>query len=135
MDLTATAVGPGQHGGGGGDDRRLDTTHERPPIVRPTSLIAACGHRQHEQCGAARRVAFLLPTMLARVDEVFERQLTPDHGELLGWLGSRPGPVTVPSVGQEAAWDLVRAREDVRRARREGELSQSGLDPADRFLA
>jgi transposase len=108
--------------------------------------------------------------------EVFERRLTPDHQEILAWVGSLPGPVavtyeagptgfvlarllltagitcvvaapsklqrpsgdrvktdtrdarhlarllhlgeivevTIPSVGQEAARDLVRAREDVR---------------------
>jgi transposase len=107
---------------------------------------------------------------------VFERRLTPDHQEILAWVGSLPGPVavtyeagptgfvlarllltagitcvvaapsklqrpsgdrvktdtrdarhlarllhlgeivevTIPSVGQEAARDLVRAREDVR---------------------
>lgn len=27
--------------------------------------------------------------------ELFERRLTPDHGELLAWLGSLPGPVAV----------------------------------------
>jgi len=109
--------------------------------------------------------------------ELWERRLTPDHAELLGWVRGLPGPVevvyeagptgfglarfligagiccrvaapsrlqrpsgdrvktdrrdarhlarllhldeivavTVPSVGQEAARDLVRAREDVRR--------------------
>lgn len=108
--------------------------------------------------------------------EVFERRLTPDHGEILGWVQSLPGPVavayeagptgfglarsllaagidcvvaassklirpagdrvktdardaahlarllhlgqivavTIPSIEQEAARDLVRAREDVR---------------------
>jgi transposase len=112
-----------------------------------------------------------------RTGELFERRLTPDHGELLGWLSGLPGPVqvvyeagptgfglaralagqgvscrvaapsrlqrpsgdrvktdrrdarhlarllhldeivavTVPSVAQEAARDVVRAREDVRR--------------------
>ena len=27
--------------------------------------------------------------------QVFERRLTPDHGELLGWVESVPGPVVV----------------------------------------
>ncbi|MDN5916903.1 MAG: IS110 family transposase [Pseudonocardia sp.] len=111
-----------------------------------------------------------------RTGELFERRLTPDHGEIAAWIGSLPGPVavtyeagptgfglarfltgrgieclvaapsrlqrpsgdrvktdvrdarhlarllhlaeivavTVPSVEQEAARDLVRAREDVR---------------------
>jgi transposase len=66
---------------------------------------------------------------------LFERQLCPDHAELISWVRSLPGPeagptgfglarfltaqgidcmVAVPGVEQEAARDLVRAREDVR---------------------
>ena len=31
--------------------------------------------------------------------QVFERRLTPDHGELFGWLESLPGPVAVCTAG------------------------------------
>jgi hypothetical protein len=27
--------------------------------------------------------------------EVFQRRLTPDHGEIVAWLGDLPGPVAV----------------------------------------
>jgi transposase len=52
---------------------------------------------------------------------VFERQLCPEHGEIIAWLHlarllhlGEIVAVTVPSVAQEAARDLVRSREDTR---------------------
>jgi transposase len=33
--------------------------------------------------------------MDGQTGQVFERRLTPDHGELLGWVESVPGPVAV----------------------------------------
>lgn len=32
--------------------------------------------------------------------EVFQRRLTPDHGEIVAWLGDLPGPVALTLVDQ-----------------------------------
>ena len=34
--------------------------------------------------------------------ELFERRLTPDHGELLGWLQGMPGPTSPFTLGMRA---------------------------------
>jgi transposase len=41
--------------------------------------------------------------------EVFERRLTPDHGEVLGWLGDLPGPVKVTYEAGPTGFGLARA--------------------------
>lgn len=46
--------------------------------------------------------------------EVFEAKLTPSHAEIGRWVAGLPGPVAIPTVGQEACRDVVRAREDCR---------------------
>jgi transposase len=40
--------------------------------------------------------------------ELFERRLTPDHGELLAWLGSLPGPVAVAYEAGPTGFGLAR---------------------------
>jgi hypothetical protein len=44
----------------------------------------------------------------ARTAEVFERRLTPDHAELLGWLRSLPGPVAVTYEAGPTGFGLAR---------------------------
>ena len=41
--------------------------------------------------------------------EVFQRRLTPDHGELLTWLGDLPGPVAVAYEAGPTGFGLARA--------------------------
>ncbi len=45
--------------------------------------------------------------------ELFQSKLTPAHDHIRSWIQDLPGPVA-PSLDQEAARDLVRAREDAR---------------------
>jgi transposase len=40
--------------------------------------------------------------------ELFERQLTPDHGELLGWLWVLPAPVAVTYEAGPTGFGLAR---------------------------
>src|SRR3954451_21012871 len=40
--------------------------------------------------------------------QVFERRLTPDHGELWGWLESLPGPVAVTYEAGPTGFGLAR---------------------------
>ena len=41
--------------------------------------------------------------------EVFERRLTPDHGEIVAWLGDLPGPVAVTYEAGPTGFGLARA--------------------------
>src|SRR6478672_4365841 len=41
--------------------------------------------------------------------EVFQRRLTPDHREVLGWLGDLPGPVAVTYEAGPTGFGLARA--------------------------
>jgi transposase len=41
--------------------------------------------------------------------EVFERRMTPDHGEILGWLGDLPGPIAVTYEAGPTGFGLARA--------------------------
>jgi transposase len=43
--------------------------------------------------------------------EVFERRLTPDHGEVVAWLGDLPGPVAVTYEAGPTGFGLARALE------------------------
>ena len=41
--------------------------------------------------------------------EVFQRRLTPDHGEIVAWLGDLPGPVAVTYEAGPTGFGLARA--------------------------
>ena len=41
--------------------------------------------------------------------EVFERRLTPDHGEIREWIGSLPGPVAVVYEAGPTGYGLARS--------------------------
>src|SRR5215203_4399402 len=41
--------------------------------------------------------------------ELFERRLTPDHGEIVAWLGDLPGPVAVTYEAGPTGFGLARA--------------------------
>lgn len=41
--------------------------------------------------------------------EVFQRRLTPDHGEIVAWLGDLPGPVAVTYEAGPTSFGLARA--------------------------
>lgn len=43
--------------------------------------------------------------------EVIERRLTPDHGEILGWIGALPAPVAVTYEAAPTGFGLARALE------------------------
>ena len=40
--------------------------------------------------------------------EVFQRRLTPDHGEIVAWLGDLPGPVAVTYEAGPTGFGLAR---------------------------
>src|SRR5437868_10894211 len=41
--------------------------------------------------------------------EVFQRRMTPDHGEIVAWLGDLPGPVAVTYEAGPTGFGLARA--------------------------
>ena len=58
---------------------------EAPVLANATSVGLDVHARSVVACG-----------LDGETGQLFERRLTPDHGEILGWVRSLPAPVAVP---------------------------------------